>query len=139
MDYIERSKIVARHNSAPYVHFLKRMCLNIDVIAAEGARVTDLNGRCYLNCIAGYVNCFVGHNPKPIIDAVVAEIQSLRPINPPFISEMQARFFAKLAKVAPGDLECCYAVNSGSEAVETALKLARLATGKAGVVCTTGA
>ena len=139
MDYTQRSAIVASHHSAPYILFLKRMGLDIDIVAAEGATVTDAKGIRYLDCIAGYGNCFVGHNPAPIIDAVVAEVRSLRPFNLPFISEVQARFFAKLAEVAPGELECCYAVNSGSEAVETALKLARLTTGKAGVVCTTGA
>jgi putrescine aminotransferase len=139
MHYKERSEIVASHSNTPYVHFLKRIGLDIDVVAAEGAKVTDANGLCYLDCIAGYGNCFVGHNPRPIIDAVVAEIQSPRPFNLPFISEVQARLFRKLAEVAPGELDCCYAVNSGSEAVETALKLARLATGKAGVICATGA
>lgn len=139
MGYEERSEIVARHSSAPYVQFLQRMGLDIDVVAAEGATVTDASGRRYLDCIAGYGNCFVGHKPRLIIDAVVAEIRSARPFNLPFIGEAQARFFAKLVEVSPEGLECCYAVNSGSEAVETALKLVRLVTGKSGVVCMSGA
>ena len=98
MHYTERSEIVASHSNAPYVHFLKRLGLNINVVTADGATVTDANGLCYLDCIAGYGNCFVGHNPRPIIDAVVAEIQSPRPFNLPFISEVQARLFQKTVR-----------------------------------------
>lgn len=139
MQYAERSQIVAKHSSAPYVHFLRRVGLDIDVVAADGATLLDTNGRRYVDCIAGYGNCFVGHNPQSIIDAVVAEIESPAPFNLPFLNEAQARFFEELAKVAPGDLDCCYAVNSGSEAVESALKLTRLATGRPGIICMSGA
>lgn len=77
MDYKERSAIVARRYSAPYILFLKRMGLDIDIVAAEGATVTDAKGIRYLDCIAGYGNCFVGHNPAPIIDAVLCSLPDL--------------------------------------------------------------
>jgi putrescine aminotransferase len=139
MNFREHSAIVAKHISAPYVSFLERMELLVDVKHAEGAIVEDVSGRRYIDCIAGYGNCVVGHNPGPVIAAVVAELQSFRPFNLPFVHEVQALLAERLAQDTPGDLQCSFVVNSGSEAVESALKLARLATGKPGVLCTTGA
>lgn len=139
MDYEQRLTSIARLNNAPYVEFLRRTGLAIDVVQAEGSIVTDARGRQYVDCIAGYGNCTIGHNPKPVIDAVVAELQSPRPFNLPFVHDVQALALEKLVAVAPRGLDCCFIVNSGAEAVESALKLARLATGKAGVVCMQGA
>lgn len=139
MNFKEHSAIVSKRTSAPYVSFLERMGLLVDVKHAEGAIVEDVSGRRYIDCIAGYGNCVVGHNPGPVIAAVVAELQSFRPFNLPFVHEVQALLAERLAQVTPGDLQCSFVVNSGSEAVESALKLARLATGKSGVVCATGA
>jgi putrescine aminotransferase len=138
MDSNERSSIYARYVSNPYITFLNRMELLIDVDSAEGAIVTSKQGKKYIDCIAGYGNCVVGHNPRQVIEAVVSELRSPRPFNLPFVHEVQSRLAEKLAKETPGDLECSFVVNSGSEAVETALKLARLATGKPGVICTSG-
>jgi len=101
------------------------MGLDIDVQSAQGAIVFDVRGCRYIDCIAGYGNC--------------EELRSSRPFNLPFIQEVQTRLSCTLAEMTPGDLECCFFVNSGSEAVETALKLARLSTGKPGVVSTYGA
>ncbi|MBN1295090.1 MAG: aspartate aminotransferase family protein [Candidatus Latescibacteria bacterium] len=137
-NYSESVDAYARYSNAPYIQFLRRMGLLIEIEGAQGILITDSQGCQYIDCIAGYGNCFLGHNPGRIIRAVSEELTSLRPFNLPFINGIQARFYQKLAEIAPGDLECCFAVNSGSEAVETALKLARLSTGKSGVVSTTG-
>ena len=138
MNITEVSSAYSKHISNPYVAFLNRMGLLLNVASAEGALVIDSSGKSYIDCVAGYGNCVLGHNPPSVIEAVVAELRSARPFNLPFIQEVQARLAERLAAATPGDLECSFIVNSGSEAVETALKLARLATGKSGIVCTTG-
>lgn len=138
MNVADVTAAYAKHISNPYIAFLGRMGMLIDVAIADGAQVVDGNGHTYIDCIAGYGNCVLGHNPRPVVEAVVAELRSSRPFNLPFIQEIQARLAERLATDTPGDLECSFIVNSGSEAVETALKLARLATGKPGIVCTSG-
>ncbi|MBE7418025.1 MAG: aspartate aminotransferase family protein [Ideonella sp.] len=138
MDFPSISAAYAERVNAPYVAFLRRMEMLIDVVEAEGCVVRDRAGKAYIDCISGYGNCVLGHNPKPIVDAVVAEITSSRPFNLPFVHEVQARLAQRLAADSPGELECSFVVNSGSEAVETALKLARLATSRPGIISTTG-
>lgn len=138
MNITDVTAAYSKHISNPYIAFLSRMGLLINVASAEGALVVDSSGKSYIDCIAGYGNCVLGHNPRSVIEAVVAELRSPRPFNLPFVHEIQARLAERLAADAPGDLECSFMVNSGSEAVETALKLARLATGKSGIICTTG-
>jgi putrescine aminotransferase len=139
MDYEQRAGTVSHYSNAPYMQFLKRLGMGIDVVSAKGAMIVDSAGRQYIDCIAGYGNCVLGHNPRPVIDAVVLELQSPLPFNLPFVLEVQALLAERLARDTPGDLECSFIVNSGSEAVETALKLSRLATGRSGVICATGA
>lgn len=138
MNITDVTAVYSKHINNPYITFLDRMGLLINVESAEGALVIDASGKKYVDCIAGYGNCFVGHNPRKVIEAVVTELRSPRPFNLPFIQEVQARLAERLATDTPGDLECSFVVNSGSEAIETALKLARLATGKSGIICTTG-
>ncbi len=135
----KRAQSFALHVNAPYVQFLRRLGLDIDFVRAQGACVFDRQGRSYIDCVAGYGNLNVGHNHPKVIDSVVAELRSPRPFNLPFVSDVQTRLAEALARIAPGDLDCSFVVNSGSEAVDTALKLARLATGKPHVISTRGA
>lgn len=134
-----RMESYARHVSTPYVEFLRRLRLDLDIVRAEGAAVYDREGRRYVDCIAGYGNLAVGHNHPAVVGAVVEELRSARPYNWPFLSAAQTRLAEKLAQIAPGDLACSLIVNSGSEAVESALKLVRLATGKHRVIGMRGA
>jgi len=138
-DYAERLARHARYVNAPYVRFLERLGLDLDIVRAVGAAVTDASGRRYVDCIAGYGNLNVGHNDPRVIGAAVAELTSSHPYNLPFLSDAESRLAERLAVVAPGDAECSLIVSSGSEAVDSALKLARLATGKAGVIAAHGA
>ncbi|HVY45022.1 MAG TPA: aminotransferase class III-fold pyridoxal phosphate-dependent enzyme, partial [Minicystis sp.] len=135
----QRLEAYARHANAPYVQFLRRLGLAREFVRAEGSLVWDAGGARFIDCIAGYGNLNLGHNHPAVIDAVVEELRSPRPFNLPFVSEVHARFVEEFARAAPGDLEAVLVVNSGAEAVDGALKLARLATGKPGVVAMRGA
>jgi putrescine aminotransferase len=130
---------ISRYVNGPYVQFLHRLGLDFEVVRAEGANVFDSAGRRFIDCVAGYGNLNIGHNHPHVIEAVVAELRSPRPFNLPFLSDSQGRLAAMLAEVTPGDLECSFVVNSGSEAVDSALKLARLATGRREIITTRGA
>jgi putrescine aminotransferase len=137
--YALRTARYARHVSAPYVDFLARRGLALDIVRAAGAFVWDRDGRRYLDCIAGYGNLNVGHNHPRVLDEVVAELRSPRPFYSPYLSEAQTRLAEELARLAPGTLDRSLIVSSGSEAVDSALKLVRLATGKHRVISARGA
>ena len=138
-DFRKRVETIARYVNAPYTNFLDRLGLAIEFVRAEGARIYDRDDRMYIDCVAGYGNLNLGHNHPRVINAVIEELRSARPYNLPFLSQPQAHLAELLAQVTPGDLECSLFVNSGSEAVDSGLKLARLATGRPHVIAARGA
>jgi glutamate-1-semialdehyde aminotransferase len=71
MNVADVAAAYSKHISNPYIAFLNRMGLLIYVESAEGALVVDSNGKSYIDCIAGYGNCVLGHNPRPVIEAVI--------------------------------------------------------------------
>jgi putrescine aminotransferase len=136
-----RSKlaIYANHTNARYVSLLDSLGLSDEFDRAEGATVYCRDGRCFIDCIAGYGNLNVGHNHPKVVASVVNELKSLRPFSWPFISESQIQLVEKLSKIVPPELSCSFIVNSGTEAVDNALKLIRLITRKPKVVSFQGA
>ena len=75
----------SRRINGPYIQFLKRAGLALDIRRAKGCMVYDASGQSYVDCIAGYGNCNIGHNHPRVIEAVVQEISSDRAFNLPFI------------------------------------------------------
>jgi len=125
--------------SRPYVGFLRRFGMDFEVSRAYGAVVEDCSGRQYVDCVGGYGNLNIGHNHPHVVEAMVRALQASRPFGWPFISEAHVRLAERLSEVAPAGLDHSLIVNSGAEAVDSALKLARLATGRAEVICCRGA
>ena len=107
-------------------------------VRASGVAVYDDGDAKYLDFLGGYGSLPFGHNPKDILAAVDRVNES-----PNFLqaqtSPFQAALAHDLAQVAPGDLEITFFSNSGTEAVESALKLARGAQGEGAFVHCTGA
>ncbi len=102
---------------------------------AEGATVTDVNGRTYLDCFAGISVVNAGHCNPEVIAAAKAQIDKLvhccsYVYHVPAVADMAE----KMAEITPGRLKKTFFANSGAEAVEGALKLARLYTGKKEVI-----
>jgi len=129
----------ARRVNRPYVDFLRRLGLDFEPSEALGAVVKDRAGRQYVDCIGGYGNLNIGHNHPQVVEALRRALQSGRPSGWPFISQDQVELTERLAELAPAGLDRCLVVNSGAEAVDSALKLVRLATGRSGVICCRGA
>ncbi len=104
------------------------------IVRGEGARVWDDEGREYIDCVGGQGAASLGH-AHPAIVAALSE-QAGRLISCPeiFYNDRRAELLARLAEVAPDGLDRAFLCNSGTEAVEAALKFARLATGRTGVV-----
>jgi putrescine aminotransferase len=124
--------------SRPYIDYLRRLGMDFEVVRASGAVVEDQRGRKYIDCIGGYGNVNVGHNHPRVAEAMIHALESGQPFGWPFISDAHVHLTEKLAEVTPAGLECTLVVNTGSEATESALKLARLATGRSEIICCEG-
>jgi acetylornithine/succinyldiaminopimelate/putrescine aminotransferase len=115
--------------------------IGIVVDRAEGPWVFAADGRRYIDLLAGIGVANVGHTHPEVVRAV--ERQNRRHhhvmVYGEYVQEEQALYAEALAGAAPGDLDTVYFVNSGAEAVEGALKLARKATGRSEFVAFGGA
>jgi len=111
------------------------------VAEAKGAVVRTLDGNTYLDCFAGVGVLNGGHCPQPVVEAIQAQAGLYLHT---FFHQVPHRPYVelseKLSKLAPGDFRKKAAFfNSGSEAVENTVKIARIATRRAAVICFTSA
>ena len=107
-------------------------------VKAEGCWVYDEQGRQYLDFSGGYGVFTLGHRHPKVVEAVKDQLDSLALSSRVFFNPLQAKLAEKLAQIAPGDLQFSFFSNSGTEAIEAALKAARLATGRTGFVSLEG-
>ncbi|WP_026328905.1 aspartate aminotransferase family protein [Thermus scotoductus] len=105
---------------------------------AEGPYVWDTTGKRYLDFLGLYGTLNLGHRHPKVVEAVKAQLERMPMSVRVLVSEPTARLAAKLAEITPEGLEMVFFGNSGAEAVEAAIKLARAYTGKPGIVTTHG-
>jgi putrescine aminotransferase len=106
---------------------------------AEGVMLTDLEGNSYIDCLGGYGVFSLGHRHPKVVEAVKRQLDLMPLASKTFLNKPQADLCAKLAELAPGDLQYTFLSNSGAEAAEAALKIARMASGKTDFISTHGA
>ena len=98
---------------------------------ARGAVVTDENGKDYIDCFAGISVVNAGHCNPDVIKAAKEQMERLiHCCSYIYHVEPVADLAEKLARITPGQLKKSFFTNSGAEAIEGAMKLARLYTGK---------
>ena len=107
-------------------------------IRAEGCYIYDHEGRQFLDCLGGYGTFTFGHRNPVVIEAVKAQLDQIALSGKAFFTKQQADLAEKLAEITPGNLQFSFFCNSGAEAVEAALKLAKGATGRSKIVSTNG-
>jgi len=107
--------------------------LLLEFVKAEGIYLYDPSGRRYMDLIAGIGVSNVGHCHPDVVAAVKAQAENYMHIMVygEFVQSPQVNFAKALAEVLPAPLDCTYFVNSGAEAVEGAMKLAKRYTGRA--------
>lgn len=105
---------------------------------AEGCYIWDHEGNRYLDCLGGYGVFSVGHRNPRVVAAVKAQLDKMPLGSKVFFSSQATALATKLAEITPEGLEFTFFSNSGTEAVEAALKFARASSGRPNFVSTHG-
>ncbi|HEY9180390.1 MAG TPA: aminotransferase class III-fold pyridoxal phosphate-dependent enzyme [Candidatus Baltobacteraceae bacterium] len=105
-------------------------------VRAQGCTIWDHNGKAYLDFAGGYGVFTLGHSHPKVLAAVKAQMELMSLSGKTMFNVMLGRASKRLAELAPGDLQISFFANSGTEAVEGAIKLARKATGRHKIVAT---
>lgn len=104
------------------------------IVRGKGNFVWDDKGRRYIDCVAGMGVASIGHSRSAIQEAITKQSQTLLVCQEMFFNDQRAELLAQLAAILPKGLERLYLCNSGTEAVEAALKFARLSTRRTAIV-----
>lgn len=110
--------------------------LMVEISKAEGVYLFGPNGEKYIDLISGVSVSNTGHRHPKVVKAVKDQVDSYLHlmVYGEMIQSPQVKYAERLASVLPGNLGCCYFVNSGSEAIEGALKLAKRFTGRSKII-----
>lgn len=110
--------------------------LGLEVESASGSYIYDTSGKAHLDFVAGVSACTLGHCHPAVVAAVREQAASYMHVMVygEYILTPAVAYAKELASQLPGKLETTYLVNSGTEAIEGALKLARRVTGRSGII-----
>jgi 4-aminobutyrate aminotransferase-like enzyme len=100
----------------------------------EGVRVWDPEGHEYLDLFAGILTTSVGHCNPRVQQATVSQMERLGHVSTLYATEVHVEAARKIADIAPDQLKRTFFSNSGTEAIETALMMACLATGRSEII-----
>ncbi len=115
--------------------------IGLEISRAEGSWLVASDGRRYLDFIAGIGVSALGHGNREVLDAIAAQARRHLHVMVygEYVIESQAMLARRLVELLPRPLERVYFTNSGAEAIECALKVARKFTDRAGFVAFEGA
>lgn len=124
-------KTLGQTNQSPYL---------LNIASAKGIYLYDINGKSYMDMIAGVAVNNIGHGNQSVLNAIKAQVDKHLHVMVygEFIQEATLNFAKKLTSLLPDNLNCVYTVNSGTEANEAALKLAKRITGRTELVAFRG-
>jgi acetylornithine/LysW-gamma-L-lysine aminotransferase len=111
----------------------------VNVARGKGAKIWDVTGKEYIDCMGGYGVALVGHCNDRVVQAIKNQAETLITAHMSVYNETRLGFMKKMAALAPPGLNKMFFTNSGTESVEAALKFARKYTGKPGVIAMNGA
>lgn len=128
LNLVDFNALEEQHSSGVY---LKR---DLQIVRGEGARLFDYKGNNYIDCVAGQGSANLGHSHPAIVAAIQTQAAELIACTEIFHNPIRAQYQAALCAAA--NMPRVFLCNSGAEAVEGALKFARLVTGRTGIIST---
>ena len=111
---------------------------NIAPIAAkygEGVYLYDYDGKRYIDFSSGLMNVNIGHGNQRVTDAVAKQMQEVSYVTPNCVTKVRGELGKKLASITPKGLNKTLFTVGGAEAIENAVKLARMYTGRHKILC----
>ncbi|MFH1161504.1 MAG: aspartate aminotransferase family protein [bacterium] len=110
--------------------------MGLEIEHAEGIYLTDKTGKSYIDLVSGISVSNIGHRHPKVLDAIRDQLEKYLYLNVygEFIQSPQVQLAKRLVDLMPAPLESVFFVNSGSEAIEGALKLAKRYTGRSEVI-----
>jgi acetylornithine/LysW-gamma-L-lysine aminotransferase len=130
---VERRSSLGREDAHTSGLYTKRQ---LAIVRGDGALVYDEDGREYIDCVGGQGSANLGHGNAAVADALATQARTLASSTELFYNDRRAELYDVLAALLPASLDRMFFCNSGTEAVEGALKFARAATKRPGVVAT---
>ncbi len=130
-----------RDNYNPgFLEYRKSVSTNYAAVEWEdsGTGFTDIYGRKFIDCLGGYGIYNVGHRHPKVLEAVKNQMNRQALHSQELLDPLRAMLAKLVAMITPGDLQFSFFTNSGTESVEGALKLARLHTGRPGIIAAVG-
>ncbi len=108
----------------------------LTIVRGDGATLWDADGRAYVDCVGGQGAANLGHANPEVARAIAEQAATLISCPEIFFNDQRAAYLAELAAALPAGMGRVFLCNSGAEAVEAALKFARILTGRTEVVAT---
>ena len=110
--------------------------MGLEIVRAKGCNLYDQNGKKYLDLVAGVSACSLGHRHPKVTRAIKKQLRKYLHVMVygEFVQREPVLLSALLAQNLPENLETTYLTNSGTEAIEGALKLAKRVTGRSEIV-----
>ena len=106
----------------------------LPLVEGKGVRVRDADGKEYLDLFSGILTTSIGHCHPRLIERVTQQMNRLGHVSTLYATEVQVEAARRLAEIAPGNLKRTFFVNSGTEAIETALMMACFHTGRSEII-----
>ncbi len=106
----------------------------LTLVRGKGARLWDEEGREYIDCMSGHGAFNLGHSDPRLLEALFDQARELMGASGAFHHPQKARLMSRLLELAPQSLSRVFFCNSGTEAIEAALKFARVSTGRTSFV-----
>ncbi|NPA22958.1 MAG: aspartate aminotransferase family protein [Crenarchaeota archaeon] len=132
---ISREDIIEVERSYLSQYYRKK---NLVLVRGYNQYVWDIDGRMYLDCNTGYGVAFLGHCNRRIVNALKEQIEKLFICSMTFYNDARARFLRNFSRLLPPRFGKIVLQNSGTEAVEAALKAARKYTRRRGILAFVG-
>jgi acetylornithine/succinyldiaminopimelate/putrescine aminotransferase len=110
--------------------------LALEIVQAEGCTLTDASGKTYIDLVGGISVANTGHRHPRVLSAITDQMQRYLHVMVygEFVESPQVRYAARLSESLPPGLQSIYFTNSGTEAVEGAMKLAKRINGRPGII-----
>ena len=102
----------------------------LNIKSAKGVFIYERSGKKIIDFSSQLMNVNIGHGHPKVTEAVVRQMEEVSYVHPGMITEARGKLSKKLSEITPGTLNRTFFTNGGADAIENAIKFARLYTGR---------